>query len=241
MQPVLFISDLHLHSSRPDITRLFIDFLQNEAGEASALYILGDLFEFWIGDDDNREEYGEVIEQLKQLTSTGTPVYFMCGNRDFLVGEDFSKQTGCIILDDPSVINLFGENVLLMHGDTLCTDDQDYQAFRAEVRSEAWQANVMSMPIDERIEYFQSLREASRKSIQEKATEIMDVNQTAVEKSMRDSGVSTLIHGHTHRPDIHHFLIDNQPARRIVLGDWYDQGSVLVCDEAGFRLENRSF
>lgn len=241
MQPVVFISDLHLHSSRPDITRLFFDFLADEARQTSALYILGDLFEFWIGDDDNRDDYRGVIEQLQVLTSSGTPVYFMRGNRDFLLGDIFAHKTGCILIEDPTVIELFGEKVLLMHGDTLCTDDTAYQAFRSEVRSAEWQNRVLDMPVDKRIDYFQSLRETSQKSIQDKAVDIMDVNQTAVETAMKDAAVLILIHGHTHRPHIHHFELDDQPARRIVLGDWYTQGSILWCDESGCRLEVRKY
>lgn len=239
MQPVLLISDLHLHVSRPNITELFLKFLKEEAGKADALYILGDLFEFWIGDDDPRVDYIEVIAQLQLLSGSDTSVYFMPGNRDFLVGDSFSRQSGCTLLNDPTQITLFGKKVLLIHGDTLCTDDHDYQEFRLEVRSDEWRTRVLAMPVDERIEYFDSLREASQASIQEKASDIMDVNQSAVETAMLNADTLTLIHGHTHRPAIHDFLLDGQPAKRYVLGDWYEQGSVLVCDKDGFRLETR--
>ena len=239
MQKTLFISDLHLHSNRPDINQLFLQFLEQEASTADALYILGDLFEFWIGDDDIDGEYHEVIQALRQLTNTGVPVYFMRGNRDFLIGECFAEQTGCTLLDDPTVIELYGERVLLMHGDTLCTDDVEYQAFRDEVRTAAWQERVLAIGLEERVNYFQTLREASQKSIQEKPQAIMDVNQGAVEAAMSDAQVTTLIHGHTHRPDTHHFSLDGQPAKRIVLGDWYEHGSVLVATEDNLRLEQR--
>lgn len=226
MQPCLFLSDLHLHDSRPQITELFFRFLRTEATTAHAVYILGDLFEFWAGDDANT--YAEVINALRSATDSGIPVFFMRGNRDFLVGEDFALQTGCVLLNDPAVIEIDGELVLLMHGDTLCTDDTDYQAFRRQVRSTEWQDKVLSMPLPERMDYFQSLREASQKSIQEKPAHIMDVNQQAVEQQMSAANTHLLIHGHTHRQAIHDITINNAPATRIVLGDWYESGNVLI-------------
>lgn len=206
---------------------------------AQALYILGDLFEFWIGDDDDQPHNNEILIRLQQLADSGTNLYFMHGNRDFLAGETFSRKSRCELLKDPSVIDLFGNKVLLMHGDTLCTDDIAYQAFRSEVRSSAWQDMVLAMPVAERIEYFRGLREASKQSIKEKPAEIMDVNQISVEQTMKDMNVQTLIHGHTHRPAVHEFELNGKPARRFVLGDWYEQGSVLVCDGEEMKLENR--
>jgi UDP-2,3-diacylglucosamine hydrolase len=231
---------LHLDARRPQIIDLFFRFLDEQAGVARALYILGDLFEFWIGDDDNQPHNQDILNRLQAFAASGSQLYFMHGNRDFLVGDDFSRQSHCKLLNDPSVIDLFGNNVLLMHGDTLCTDDADYQAFRKEVRSNHWQEKVMAMAITERIEYFRKLREASSESINEKPAEIMDVSQDTVMRTMNQYRVQTLIHGHTHRPGVHDFQLNNQPARRIVLGDWYVHGSVLVCNEKGMQLETHS-
>jgi len=227
MRPKLFLSDLHLHDSRPQITELFFSFLKSETvASASSIYILGDLFEFWAGDDANA--YPEVVNALRSTVDKGIPVYFMRGNRDFLAGEKFRHDTGCVLIEDPTVINIDDQPVLLMHGDTLCTDDHEYQAFRAEVRSSDWQSRVMSMSLPERMDYFQSLREASKKSIQEKPSDIMDVNQHTVERKMSEANTHLLIHGHTHRQDIHQFTIDDEPACRVVLGDWYNNGNVLI-------------
>ena len=227
MRPILFLSDLHLHASRPHITEIFYQFLNSElVASSGAVYILGDLFEFWAGDDANT--YPEILTALHTITDKGIPVYFMRGNRDFLIGEYFAEKTGCVLLEEPTVIEVDGQSILLLHGDTLCTDDIDYQAFREEVRSSKWQAEVIAMPLPERMEYFQSLREASQKSIQEKAAEIMDVNQKAVDKALIDSNANMLIHGHTHRQNIHQFTINEEPATRVVLGDWYESGNVLL-------------
>jgi len=230
MQPLLFLSDLHLHGSRPQITDLFFRFLKSEATSASAVYILGDLFEFWAGDDSNI--YPEVISALRATTQSGLPIYFMRGNRDFLVGKQFAQDTGCNILDDPTPIQVGTQRILLMHGDTLCTDDIEYQSFRQEVRSDEWQQKVMSMPLPERMDYFKSLREASQKSIQQKPANIMDVNQHAVEKEMLKADTRLLIHGHTHRKAIHEFMLNDEPATRIVLGDWYENGNALSFNSA---------
>lgn len=237
MPPVLFISDLHLHPSRPNITRLFLDFLAGRARKCSSLYILGDLFEFWIGDDDDRGIYDPVVEGIRKLTVAGIPVMFMHGNRDFLVGDRFAEQTGLVLLPDPELVVISGTGILLMHGDTLCTDDKDYQSFRQEVRSAAWTERVLNMPVSERLEYFHTLREASRKSIAEKAMDIMDVNRQAVRNVLEDSGADVLVHGHTHRPGMHDVRLHDRMARRIVLGDWYSSGSVLELADGEFKLE----
>ena len=227
MRPKLFISDLHLHDSRPQITELFFSFLKSETvASADGIYILGDLFEFWTGDDAN--DYPEVVNALRSTVDRGIPVYFMRGNRDFLVGEKFRHDTGCIYLEDPTVINIDDQPVLLMHGDTLCTDDVEYQAFRTEVRSRDWISRAMSMPLSKRMEYFQSIRDTSKKSNQEKPADIMDVNQRTVEKVMSEANTHLLIHGHTHRQDIHQLIINDEPACRVVLGDWYNDGNVLI-------------
>ena len=234
----LFIADLHLEPACPARTALLLAFLQRQARSADALYILGDLFEAWIGDDDDAEPGPTVAAALRTLTEGGVPVFFLHGNRDFLLGERFAAAAGLRLLPESGVIDLAGEQVLLLHGDTLCIDDQDYQAFRAQVRNPVWQAQMLSLPLTQRRALAGQLRESSRQATGQKAAEIMDVNQAEVERIMRWRGVQRLIHGHTHRPAIHGGLLDGQPARRAVLGDWReDQGSVLRCDGSGWRLE----
>ena len=233
----LFISDLHLEPTRPGITALFLDFLEQRARRAEALYILGDLFEAWIGDDDDAELGGMVADALRTLTRQGVPTYFLHGNRDFLLGERFAAASGMQLLPESVVIGLAGERVLLLHGDTLCTDDVEYQAFRAQVRDPAWRARILALPLAPRRALASQMRETSQQSARQKAADIMDVNPTAVDQALRAHGVRRLIHGHTHRPAIHHWTLDGQSATRAVLGDWYNQGSVLVGDVAGWRLE----
>ncbi len=233
----LFISDLHLEPTQSAITALFLDFLERRAQRAEALYILGDLFEAWIGDDDDAEPSRTVAAALRRLTDQGVPTYFMHGNRDFLLGERFAAASGIQLLPESVVIGLAGERVLLLHGDTLCTDDVEYQAFRAQVRDPDWQARTLALPLVQRRALAGQLRETSRQSARQKTADIMDVNPTAVNRALRAHGVRRLIHGHTHRPAIHDWMLDDQPAKRAVLGDWYDQGSVLACDAAGWRLE----
>ena len=232
----LFISDLHLEPARPDITTQALEFLGHEARDAEALYILGDLFEAWVGDDDPEPEKRRVVAALRQLSDTGLPLYFMHGNRDFLVGEQFAAESGCRLLPDPTIAEFYGTPVILMHGDTLCTDDHEYQAFRAMVRNPAWQQAMLARPLAERLALARQLRETSAASMAGKSMEIMDVNQGAVEAAMREHGVYTLLHGHTHRPAVHRFEVGGQEAVRIVLGDWYTQGSVLSWDADGFVL-----
>lgn len=235
--PILFISDLHLDPSRPAITALFSAFLEEQASRAEALYILGDLFEVWIGDDDDGELGRQVGAALKTLSRRGVPVYLLHGNRDFLLGERFAAASGAALLPESLVIDLYGTPTLIMHGDTLCTDDRAYQTFRAQVRSPAWQARMLALPLAERRAMAQRLRESSQQAVSEKPEEITDVNPEAVQRALREHGVQRLIHGHTHRPAVHDWLLDGRPARRIVLGDWYREGSVLVCDSRGCRLE----
>ncbi|HKK05593.1 MAG TPA: UDP-2,3-diacylglucosamine diphosphatase [Gammaproteobacteria bacterium] len=232
----LFISDLHLSGERPAIARLFLDFLHGQARAAEALYILGDLFEAWIGDDAIGPEHGPVLDALRALVDSGVPVYVMHGNRDFLLGSRFEQMSGSRLLNDPSVIDLYGTPTLLMHGDTLCTDDKAYQEFRRMVRDPQWQAALMAKTPAERIALAREYREMSASETAQKAEAIMDVNQAAVENALREHGVSRLIHGHTHRPAIHEFDLDGRPVRRIVLGDWYEQGSVLTCTAEGCEL-----
>ena len=234
----LFISDLHLCGARPAITGLFLDFLRRRARAPDALYILGDLFEYWIGDEAiEQEEFRSIIRGLRELTKNGTPVFVMHGNRDFLMGAGFEKASGGRLLKDPAHIDLYGTPTLLMHGDSLCTDDTEYMTFRAKVRSPAWQKKFLGKSVAERDRIVHDFREISKNSTSTKKPEIMDVNQKAVESVMREHYVQRLIHGHTHRPKEHVFNLDGRPARRMVLGDWYEQGSVLSVDARGWMLE----
>lgn len=233
----LFISDLHLDDERPAITELFLDFLRGEASQAEALYILGDLFESWIGDDDDSALALRVQQAMAGLTARGVAGYFMAGNRDFLVGERFAATTGFRLLGDPTRIDLAGVPTLLMHGDTLCTDDVAYQQFRNLVRAPAWQQNFLAQPLEQRRAFARHAREQSRAHTGNAMAAIMDVTDAAVREAMAAQGVTRLIHGHTHRPDRHRFELDGVPVERVVLGDWYEQGSVLRVDGAALALE----
>jgi UDP-2,3-diacylglucosamine hydrolase len=224
----LLISDLHLDDSRPHITSLFEHLLAGpEVRAASALYILGDLVEAWIGDDDDAELPGRIATATRAVSESGVPVYFIAGNRDFLIGEAFARRAGLTLLDDGTVHDIEGRRTLLMHGDVLCTDDTAYQAVRRQVRQPQWQAQILGMPLDARRAFAAKAREESRAHTGTTMETIMDVNAGAVAEAMRAAGVMRLIHGHTHRPAIHHFDLDGHPAERIVLGDWYEQGSLL--------------
>ena len=236
----LFISDVHLDDSRPQITGLFLDFLKQEATQAEALYILGDFFEAWVGDDDD-SELGKIVTQaLRVLSDIGVPVFFMRGNRDFLIGPDFANRAGLQILSDPCVLELYGTPTLLMHGDLLCSNDTAYQAFRSQVRSDAWQSQFLSQPLAARQAFAAQARAASKQHqsglMNDQQENIMDVTQATVEATMKRYGVNRLIHGHTHRPAIHQFHVDGVSSQRIVLGDWYSQGSVLRVDADGAFL-----
>jgi UDP-2,3-diacylglucosamine hydrolase len=233
----LFISDLHLESSQPDIGEQFLSFLGGEARGAEALYILGDLFEAWLGDDDPSPYYGDMKTALRELADAGVPVYFMHGNRDFMIGKDFAAAAGITILDDPAVVDLYGEKVLLCHGDSLCTDDVQYQQIRAMSRTPEWQAMMLAKSVEERIAFVVQARKDSIKRGESLSDEIMDVNQDAVTATLSEHGVDTMLHGHTHRPAVHKIDLGDRTARRIVLGDWYEQGSVVRWDENGPRLE----
>ncbi|MDP1707981.1 MAG: UDP-2,3-diacylglucosamine diphosphatase [Gammaproteobacteria bacterium] len=237
----LFISDLHLCEQRPVPARRFIRFLEQDARNAGPLYILGDLFEAWLGDDDTSDFHSEITQALHACVSKGTPVFLLHGNRDFLIGTEFERHTGCRLLPDPSVIDLDGIPALIMHGDTLCTDDLEYQEFRVTVRDPQWQQKFLAQPLSQRREIAQHLRDESQMRTREKPEQIMDVNQQTVEHVMRDHHVNLMIHGHTHRPAMHDFTLDGEPVRRIVLGDWYEQGSVLTHDAHGFMLSQLPF
>ncbi len=233
----LFISDLHLDHERPATTQLFLAFLRQQAVGAEALYILGDLFEAWIGDDDDAELGCQIADALKTLADNGVPIYFIHGNRDFLLGQDFAECSGIQLLPEAAVIELYGTPTLIMHGDTLCTDDVDYQAFRRQVRSPQWQAQILALPLPQRRLMASQLRQQSQQAMQGKAEEITDVNLETVLRILHQHKVYRLIHGHTHRPAIHGLSIGGQSGQRIVLGDWYRQGSVLTCDGQSCRLK----
>ncbi len=234
----LFISDLHLTPERPGTLTLFNRFLQEKAVSADQLYILGDLFDAWIGDDFDAPPIPDILSALSRLSSTGVELYFMRGNRDFLVGEGFAAATGCTLLNDPCTIEVTGSRALLMHGDLLCSDDLDYQAARKLVRNPAFIADLLAKPIPERIALAAEYRKRSGEATSMKAAEIMDVNQETVENYMLEAGVELLIHGHTHRPDHHRFQLGGQPARRIVLPEWHeDHAGFLRVLDAGLTTE----
>lgn len=239
----LFISDLHLDAERPQVTDLFGRFLREEARRADALYILGDLFEAWVGDDDPSETGAFVASELRAVSDGGVPVYFIRGNRDFLVGDSYARRAGMAILPDPAVVVLYGEPTLIMHGDTLCTDDVAYQQFRTQVRNPAWQQQFLSQPLAARLAFAQQARAASKAhqaGLQDKGTmeSITDVASDTVSATLARFGIARLIHGHTHRPAIHDFGIGGRARQRIVLGDWYDQGSVLRVSKDGVELSS---
>ena len=234
---VLFISDLHLTAGDAETTRRFVDFVEGPARAARELYILGDLFEAWIGDDDDDPRIAPIIDALAGLTANGVPCALMHGNRDFLLGQRFCALTGCRLLRDYERLMLFGQAVLLTHGDLLCTDDTRYMTLRSELRSPVWQREFLAKSLDERRQIASDLRQLSATEIATKNDYIMDVNQAAVERTMRDFDVTLLLHGHTHRPAVHRFDLDARPAARIVLGAWYEQASVVRWTAEGFSLE----
>ena len=232
----LFISDLHLYHQRPTVTEAFRQFLRQQACQADSLYILGDLFETWIGDDDPDPHNRSIVTSLRELTNSGTPCFFIRGNRDFLIGDRFVDETGVNILSDSTQISLHGQTVLLLHGDTLCTDDKKYQRFRRFARHSLTQKIFLSLPIANRRTLAKLTRDQTMSNSSRKPEEIMDVNQNTVEKTMRDESVEILVHGHTHRPAVHSFKLAGHDAQRIVLGDWRSQGSVLRWNSTGPEL-----
>ena len=232
----LFISDLHLDEQRPDISRALFAFLRDIAPGAGALYILGDFFESWVGDDDDSALIREVKAALRALSDSGTALFFMHGNRDFLIGEDFCTATGATLLDDPCVIELDGEPLLLMHGDSLCTGDTEYLKFRQTLRSPAWQAEVLAKPLAERHALARQLRMASGEANSNKAEDIMDVSPDAVIQALRQHNCRRLLHGHTHRPARHPLQVDGQSAERIVLGDWDHLARYLQAENGQLEL-----
>ena len=235
-QKTLLISDLHLDPSAPAIARQFVEFLRSEAREARALYILGDLFEAWLGDDDPDPAVREIVRELRALREAGVPTYFMHGNRDFLIGQRFAEEAGCALLADGTVVNLHGERVLLLHGDVLCTADASYQRLRRTLRNPLTLFVLRHLSLDARRKLGRKLARAARCTSGRRPAEIMDVSPDEVITALRRAGVTTMVHGHTHRPGIHALTVDGQPARRIVLGDWYTQGSVLEWRDDGVEL-----
>ena len=234
----LFIADLHLAPERPEIIQLFIDFLNQQATQAESLYILGDFVEYWLGDDDNAKGLDNVFNALKQLADKGLKIFVMHGNRDFLMSEAHARRYNCTLIHEPYIVNFDNQPVLLMHGDTLCTDDVSYQEFRSVLRSDAWKNDFLSKPLAERKKIAQGLREQSQAATRDKQAEIMDVNADAVTKTFIDNNVALIIHGHTHRPAIHELTINNRQVKRIVLGDWFDHGSLLALNSTNdFELK----
>lgn len=234
--PTLLVSDVHLDAAAPDTARQFIEFLRGEARGARALYILGDLFEAWIGDDDPAPAGRAIVAELRALTDSGVPCWLMHGNRDFVLGRRFERETGARVLADGTLVDLHGERVLLMHGDVLCTADTSYQRLRRVLRNPVLLAILRSLPLSARRALGRKLRAGSRMHTGSTAPEIMDVTQQAVVEALRRANVRTLVHGHTHRPAVHEFEVDGRSCRRIVLGDWYTQGSVLEWRDDGFEL-----
>lgn len=232
----LFVSDLHLDAAAADAIDQFVSFLREDAREAESLYILGDLFEAWIGDDDPDADRARVCAALREFTSRGTPCFVQHGNRDFLLGPEFCARTGCRLLADPTVAELYGTRVLLMHGDLLCTDDHRYQELRSIVRDPAWQRRYLALSLAERQLFANEARAGSRAHTGRAIPTIMDADPGAIAAAMRACEVKWLIHGHTHRPRVHEFVVDDEPRTRIVLGAWYEHGSVLEWRRDGYAL-----
>jgi len=234
MPHTLFVADLHLSPEHPQTTRVFEDFLRSTASLAEALYILGDLFEYWAGDDDLSDPHqAAVANVLAELSRSGTAVFIMHGNRDFLMAEGFAQAARARLIPDPTLIDLYGAPTLLTHGDTLCADDQTYLEFRAQVRATAWQENFLAQPLSQRKASITELRRRSESDKQQKAAAIMDAHPLAIAETLRAHGYPRLIHGHTHRPARHLHEVDGHICERWVLSDWEENGSFLRCDSKG--------
>lgn len=227
------VSDLHLCGSRPETSRIFFDYLAGPARRAQTLYILGDLFEYWAGDDDIGDPFNARVVEALRACAQRVQVRVMHGNRDFLLGDRFARAAGVHLIEDPLLIDCGGVPTLLTHGDALCTDDADYMRFRAAVRSRQWIDVFLATPLPARKAKIEALRRKSEAEKQRKPKQIMDVNAGAVETLLREHGYPRLIHGHTHRPAIHEHLVDAHRCERWVLADWYERGSGLVCDDRG--------
>jgi UDP-2,3-diacylglucosamine hydrolase len=238
MPKTLFIADLHLHPAQPAVLQHFFTFLSQYAPQAEAVYILGDLFEAWLGDDEDLPALTPLYAALQGLSQHGTRLYFMHGNRDFLLGPAFAERCGGVLISaDYHRLDLYGIPTLLMHGDTLCTRDVAYQQFRQQVRDPAWQQQFLALPFDQRRAAAQQARAHSQQHMQQQTAEIMDVTPAAVSAVMQQHGVQHLIHGHTHRPAVHTFTVADQPAYRYVVDDWQTQGAkILRCAPSGWEL-----
>ena len=239
MNKTFFIADLHLNETRPDLTALFVDFMQNLAPQAERLYILGDLFDFWIGDDEDSPLIQLVIEQIKQISQKGIRCYFICGNRDFLIGQKFAQSCGLELLDDYEVVDLYGEPTLICHGDTLCIDDVKYQSYRKKVHQKWRQWLFLHLPLKLRLKIANKIRAKSRADKQYKAEDIMDVNTEFCYQIMQKFNVKRLIHGHTHRENVHQIDLEQVKAERIVLGDWGKTSSILQVSSQGYEFIHR--
>ncbi|WP_257281139.1 UDP-2,3-diacylglucosamine diphosphatase [Endozoicomonas sp. ISHI1] len=234
---IKFISDLHLTPERPDTVRAFSSFMQEQASQSDALYILGDFFEYWVGDDAMEPFHHDIAHQLRAYTDSGKPLFLMAGNRDFAIGKDFLRMTGATWLNDPCVIDLNGETVLLMHGDLLCTGDQQYLRYRKVIRNPLVLGILRLTPRSYRKKLAQKLRSNSKKAKSTKSLAIMDVAPKEVVRLMEKYQVKTLIHGHTHRPNTHEVALTSGTGKRIVLGDWDRQGWVLTSNESGLKMD----
>ena len=232
----IFVSDLHLCPTRPAINATFFEFLRGPVAQSEALYILGDLFEYWAGDDDDDPFNASVLSALRELSDDGVALYVMHGNRDFLIGERFSAACGAKLLPDPTLLDLYGTRTLLIHGDTLCTDDVKYLEFRAKVRSPDWQGQFLAQTLAQRKAIIAGLRSENAVEKKFKTEEIMDATPAGIEAALRAHDYPRLIHGHTHRPALHRHDVDGRTCERWVLADWYASGSYLKCDAAGCRV-----
>jgi len=237
-QVTYFIADLHLAQNRPDITACFLRFLTGDATQAQQLYILGDLFEAWVGDDDDSEYLTVIAQALTALSAQGTSIYYIHGNRDFLLGQRFAKKSAMILLPEIDLIDLYGKSVVIMHGDTLCTRDVAYQKFRKKSRSWWWQTMIKVLPLFVRKKIANDYRKKSAEATSVKSQEIMDVTPDEVIKCLEHHQSQLLIHGHTHRPAVHELTANNKKAKRIVLGDWYEQGAWLKVTPDKMQLMN---
>lgn len=235
---ILCISDLHLSAERPDIFQAFAEFLGNTARKASALYILGDFFNLWVGDDDHDPFAAQVKALLADTSAAGTEVFLMHGNRDFLLGTDFARDCGLTLISEPYKLSCFGHSYLLMHGDVLCTRDAGYMAFREQVRNPAWQDHFLSQSLEQRLAFARDARAQSKAMSSNKADDIMDVTPEEVAKVLAAHGETMLVHGHTHRPAIHDITVNGQPGKRIVLGDWDTRGWYLEFSDSGYALKD---
>ena len=240
----LFVSDVHLDATAPEAQQQFLEFLRAQvtspasAPRPRALYILGDLFESWVGDDDVGGDRSAVLAALHEVTAGGVACFLMHGNRDFLLGEDFCRQTGCQLLPDPVLAEVDGERVLLTHGDALCTDDRAYQELRSIVRQPIWQRRFLRLPLADRLLLANEVRAGSRAHTARTIPKVMDVNAAAVTAAFKAARVRRIIHGHTHRPAVHEALAEGRPVQRIVLGAWYEQGSYLVYENGRYELRS---